>query len=76
MKLVKMLVAVLLILGGLNWGLVGLFEYNLVETLLGTMPMAMKIVYGLMGLSAILKLICLFSCCKSCSSEGSCGTEE
>jgi uncharacterized membrane protein YuzA (DUF378 family) len=47
---------VLLIVGGLNWGLWGLFEYDLVAELLGggdsaaTLP---KIVYILVGLSAI-----------------------
>ena len=44
---------VLLIIGGLNWGLVGLFKYDLVESLLGFMPIIQNIVYVLVGLSAL-----------------------
>jgi hypothetical protein len=44
---------VLVIVGGLNWGLVGLFEYDLVAQLFGAAPMAAKIVYDLVGLAAI-----------------------
>ena len=44
---------VLLIIGGLNWGLVGLFGFDLVETLLGAMPMLQQVVYLLIGLSAV-----------------------
>ncbi len=44
---------VLLIIGGLNWGLVGLFNYNLVESLFGSIPIIGTIVYVLVGLSAL-----------------------
>lgn len=44
---------VLIIVGGLNWGLVGLFNYNLVATLFGGAPALEKIVYDLVGLAAI-----------------------
>lgn len=43
---------ILLIIGGLNWGLV-VFNYNLVESLLGSIPIIVNIVYVLVGLSAI-----------------------
>jgi len=43
---------VLLVIGGLNWGLVGLFGFDLVEAVLGNIPMLQKIVYVLVGLSA------------------------
>lgn len=43
---------VLLVVGGLNWGLVGLFDFNLVEKLLGAGTLTM-IVYDLVGLSAL-----------------------
>ena len=42
----------LLIIGGLNWGLVGLFGLDIIETLLGSIPMLQKLVYVLVGLSA------------------------
>lgn len=43
---------VLVIVGGLNWGLVGLFDYNLVEAILGAFPTVERIVYVLVGLGA------------------------
>ena len=43
---------VLLLIGGLNWGLVGLFGLDIIETLLGSIPMLQKLVYVLVGLSA------------------------
>ena len=53
-------VAVLLIIGGLNWGLVGLLNMNVVETVLGSIPVAVTVVYGLVGLAAVYKLLKLF----------------
>lgn len=44
---------ILLIVGGLNWGLVGAFQWDLVAALLGGIPVLQRIVYGLVGLSAI-----------------------
>ncbi|WP_084544737.1 DUF378 domain-containing protein [Derxia gummosa] len=44
---------VLLIVGGLNWGLVGTMGFDLVATLFGDMTPLSRIVYGLVGLSAL-----------------------
>ena len=45
---------VLVIVGGLNWGLVGFFQYDLVAALLGgTDAMAARVVYALVGLAAL-----------------------
>jgi len=43
----------LVIIGGLNWGLVGLFDYNLVSTIFGDASALSRIIYDLVGLSAI-----------------------
>lgn len=43
---------VLVILGALNWGLVGVFNFNLVAWFFGDMKMIISIVYTLIGLSA------------------------
>lgn len=43
---------VLVLIGGLNWGLVGLLNLDLVALLLGSMPIVQKLVYILVGLSA------------------------
>lgn len=43
----------LLIVGGVNWGLVGLFNFDLVATLFGEMSLVSRIVYAVVGLSAL-----------------------
>lgn len=43
---------VLVIVGGLNWGLVGLFQFNLVNTLFGSIPTLERVVYVLVGICA------------------------
>lgn len=48
---------ILLAIGGLNWGLVGLFNFNLVSALFGDMSILSRIVYVLVGISAISTLI-------------------
>jgi uncharacterized membrane protein YuzA (DUF378 family) len=48
---------VLLIVGGLNWGLVGLFGFDLVAALFGQMSALSRIVYVLVGLSALWQII-------------------
>ena len=44
---------VLVIIGSINWGLVGLFNWNLVEVLLGSIPILVKIVYILVGIAGL-----------------------
>jgi len=57
MKKLDLLAAVLLIVGGLNWGLVGLARFDLVATLFGLefgeTNALTRIIYGLVGLSAV-----------------------
>ena len=43
---------VLVIIGGLNWGFVGFFNFDLVKTIFGTGTL-MKVVYDLVGLAAL-----------------------
>src|SRR3546814_15270885 len=50
---------ILLIIGGLNWGLVGLFEFNLVAAIFGEMSLLSQIIYILVGLSALWQIIAL-----------------
>jgi uncharacterized membrane protein YuzA (DUF378 family) len=47
----------LLIVGGLNWGLVGLLNFDLVAALFGEMSVLSRLVYILVGISAIIALI-------------------
>lgn len=58
-----MAVWVLLFVGGLNWGLIGLFDYNLVNEILRSVPEVERIVYVLVGLSALCMLGCKHMSC-------------
>ena len=58
MKAIDVIVAVLLVIGGLNWGLVGFFQFDLVATLFGGSDMVLaRIVYGLVGLAAVYQAV-------------------
>lgn len=50
----------LLIVGGLNWGLVGLVRFDLVAAIFGEMSMLSRLVYSLVGLSGLWQLVPLF----------------
>ncbi|MBI2639978.1 MAG: DUF378 domain-containing protein [Candidatus Sungbacteria bacterium] len=47
------LAVVLVIVGGLNWGLVGIFNFDLVATIFGDMSGLSRVVYALVGLAAV-----------------------
>ena len=57
MKLLTLLTLLLLIVGGLNWGLVGLFGFDLVAALFGRMSPLSRAVYVLVGISALWQII-------------------
>jgi uncharacterized protein len=44
---------ILIIVGGLNWGLVGLFKFDLVAAIFGDMSALSRIVYSLVGIAAV-----------------------
>ncbi len=57
MKAMDVLAAVLLIVGGLNWGLFGSFHFDLVATLLGPFSAVSRVVYLLVGLAALYQAV-------------------
>jgi len=74
---------ILLIIGGINWGLVGLGmlmgkdieAWNVVHMIFGAMPTLEGIIYVLVGVAAVMKI---FGCrCRKCMDchDGSCDTE-
>ncbi|MEI6042252.1 MAG: DUF378 domain-containing protein [bacterium] len=67
MKGLHMVSFILLVVGGLNWLLVGAFNFNLVTILLGDMTIASKIVYILVGLSALVLIFTHKKDCKMCT---------
>ena len=61
MKLFDILAAVLLVIGGLNWGLYGLFDLDLVEATTGSATSLAQFVYAAVGLAALYQVISLRS---------------
>jgi len=59
MKALMWVVLILLIVGGLNWGLVGIFKFDLVATILGPMSIISRIVYALVGVAAVVGIFLL-----------------
>lgn len=54
MKKIYYVALLLLVIGGLNWGLVGLLNFDLVAALLGQMSLLSRVVYSLVGVSAVV----------------------
>jgi len=52
---------VLLIIGGLNWGLIGFFSFDLVAAIFGEMTFMTRLIYDLVGVSAIYFIVSLAS---------------
>lgn len=71
MKTIDVLALILLIIGGLNWGLVGMFHFDLVATLFGMGTGITKAVYGLVGLSALYYVLFWQNIHCRCMSSGS-----
>ncbi len=69
MKWVHIIAYILLFVGGLNWGLIGLFNFNLVNSLLGTMPAVENIVYILVGVATVYIIATHRTDCKVCSGK-------
>ena len=57
MKAVNLVTLLLVIVGGLNWGLVGLFSFDLVAALFGAGSLLARVVYILVGVSAIWQIV-------------------
>lgn len=72
MKALHIIGFILLVVGGLNWGLIGLggfmgANWNVVDMILGSWPQVEWIVYILVGLSALLLLVKHKGECRMCS---------
>lgn len=63
------IVGVIAVIGALNWGLIGLFNINLVGRILGEMTIASRVVYILVGLSGVMLLVSFFKVCPACSKK-------
>lgn len=57
MRFLNLLTLALVIIGGLNWGLVGAFNFNLVAAIFGDASTLSRLIYILVGLSAIYQIM-------------------
>ncbi len=60
MKVIDKIALVLIIIGAMNWGLIGFFKFDLVATIFGEMSIISRIVYGLVGISGLWGIKLLF----------------
>ncbi len=60
MRVLLVIAKILVIVGGLNWGLVGMFNFNLVDAIFGEGSVGSQVVYIIVGLAALLTIIDLF----------------
>ena len=60
MKIIDKIALVLIIVGALNWGLIGLFNFDLVAAIFGDMTVLARIVYSLVGVSGLWGIKLLF----------------
>ena len=60
MKIIDKIALVLIIIGAINRGLVGIFNFNLVDSIFGTMSIISRIIYALVGISGLWGIKLLF----------------
>ena len=53
---------IMVIIGALNWGLIAFFGFDLVASLFGEMTTMTRIIYGIVGISAIISLVTSYMC--------------
>ena len=67
-KYIKKIPYVLVLIGALNWGVYGIVGFDIVDMMIGNIPMIARIIYVLIGLSALYGIIntSVFCRCKKC----------
>lgn len=61
MKVIDKVALALIIIGAINWGLVGFFEFNLVDAIFGSLSFLTKAIYILVGISGLWGIKLLFN---------------
>lgn len=56
MKAIKTISFILVIVGAINWGLIGFFNFDLVESILGDMSVSSRIIYSLIGIAGLYSI--------------------
>jgi uncharacterized membrane protein YuzA (DUF378 family) len=77
MKMIRFGALLLVVIGALNWGLVGFFQYDLISDIFGgTMSMAARVIYALIGLSGLLCISLVCRCCGICKCGSKCSCKK
>ncbi len=61
METVQKILLVITIIGAVNWGLIGIFDFNLVEMIFGIDSLFSRIIYALVGISGLINIGILFN---------------
>lgn len=56
MKILYYIALTLVIIGAINWLLIGIFEFDLVATIFGSMSLLARIIYTLVGISGLISI--------------------
>ena len=76
MNFLRITAYVLVLIGALNWGLIGIFGFDLVAAIFGDMTVLTRIVYSLVGISAVITALTMHHCEKieerECDEYGRC----
>ena len=67
LSIIDKLSFIFVLIGALNWGLLGLLNFNLVSTIFGTIPFLARAIYILVGLSAVNIIVFIFRSKKASS---------
>ena len=60
MQTLQKICLLLTIIGAINWGLIGIFDFNLVDTIFGIGSMLSRIIYSLVGIAGLVNIYLLF----------------
>ena len=56
MKIIDTIALVLIIIGAINWGLIGFFNFNLVDTLFGSVAWLTRTIYAIVGIAGVYSI--------------------
>lgn len=56
MKVLDTIALILVIIGGINWGLIGFFQFNLVGSLFGPFSILTRVIYALVGIASLYSI--------------------
>ncbi len=57
MRTINIIALILILIGALNWGLVGFFDYNLVDVIFGEGSVVARVIYALVGVAGLYKIV-------------------